>query len=163
MLKSRRCTIDVKIHFHNAAKRSGAFTLVEVIMSTLIIAVGAAALMGCFNYAFFMMKLARENQRATQIGLERAEAIRLWRWDKMNSTYVPSTFTEYYDPTATNGNTGTMYSGTVSITPFPYSSVSYATNMCQVAITVTWNTGTITRSRTNVTFVAKDGIQNYVY
>jgi prepilin-type N-terminal cleavage/methylation domain-containing protein len=159
----RWCIVDMKIHSHNSIARNRAFTLVEVVISTVIISIVAAALMGCFNFAFFIMRMARENQRATQIMLERTEALRLWNWDKMSSTYVPTTFSEYYDPTATNGSQGTVYSGSVSIDSFPYSSVSYATNMLQITVIVQWQTGDITRSRTNVTFVAKDGLQNYVY
>lgn len=148
-------------------RRTAAFTLVEVVISMCIIAIGAAGLMGSFRYAFFAMRLARENQRATQIVLERAEAIRCFNWDKLIAgTNVPPSFSEYYDPTVTNGAKGTVYNGFVSITPFvPQSgpTPSYAGNMRVLTIGVTWKTGPITRGRTNITYVSKGGIQNYVY
>jgi prepilin-type N-terminal cleavage/methylation domain-containing protein len=155
----------VKIHFQKSLRKARAFTLVEVVISVAILGIAAAGLMGCLNYAFFVMKMARENLRATQIMLERAEAIRLWRWDRMISgpANVPPTFTENYDPTPGTEHPGVTYSGTVSIDPFPDNTVGYAASMKQITITLQWKTGNVTRNRTNVTYVAKDGIQNYVY
>jgi len=140
-----------------------AFTIAEVVMCLLILNVGAAGLMGCFKYAYFVTGLTRENQRATQVMLERAEAIRLCSWDQVRSNgFIPTTFSDYFDPTASNGSGGVIYSGTVAITSFPYST-SYADNMRTLTMTLKWQSGKIPRTRTNVTYIAKDGIQNYVY
>ena len=140
-----------------------AFTLSEVVMSILIINIGAAGLMGCFKYAYFVTGLARENQRATQVMLERTEAIRLCSWDQVCSNgFIPPTFTDYFDPSAPSGSKGVTYNGTVQITSFPYTT-SYSDNMRQLILTVDWKSGTIERRRTNITYIAKDGIQNYVY
>jgi hypothetical protein len=95
--------------------------------------------------------------------LERAEAIRLCSWDQVRSNgFIPGTFTEYYDPSAPTGSMGVLYSGTAKVTTFPYST-AYANNMRQLTLTVTWQTGNVTHRRTNITYIAKDGIQNYVY
>jgi type II secretory pathway pseudopilin PulG len=151
----------------NGIRRLAAFTLTEVVISAAILTISAAGLLGGVRYAFFAMKMARENQRATQIVLERAEAIRCFKWDWITSGKVPSTFTEYYDPTVTNNpnsgySAGTLYSGTVKIDTFPFTP-SYSTNIRQLTVTVTWNTGSLSRSRTNVTFISYNGVQNYVY
>ena len=155
----------MKIHFQKSVRKAGAFTLVEVVTSIGILGIAAAGLMGCLNYAFFEMKMARENLRATQIMLERAEAIRLWRWDRMISgpDNVPPTFTENYDPTEGSPHPGVTYTAGVSIDDFPDHSVGYWPDMKQITITLQWTTGNVTHHRTNVTYVAKDGIQNYVY
>src|SRR5438034_10804996 len=106
----------------SATNGTSAYTLAEILVCVLIINIGAAGLMGCFKYAFFVTKLARENQRATQVMLERAEAIRLCSWDQVRSNgFIPSTFSEYYDPTSTNGSAGVIYTGTTAISAFPYS------------------------------------------
>jgi len=76
--------------------------------------------------------------------------------------FIPTTFTDYFDPTATNGSSGVVYSGTVAIAAFPYNT-SYKDNMRQLTLTVQWTSDSIQRRRTNVTYMAKDGIQNYVY
>ena len=143
--------------------RNRAFTIAEVLVSLVIISIGAAALMGCINYGFFVTQLTRENQRATQIMLERAEAIRLCSWDQVRSNgFIPPTFTDYYDGTTTNDFRGAVYHGTVAIIPFPFAT-SYAGDMRQLKLTLHWQSGRVTRARTNITNIAKDGIQNYVY
>src|SRR5882724_2095783 len=154
----------MRIQIHSSiANRVKAFTIAEVVMCLLILNVGAAGLMGCFKYAFFVTRLFRENQRATQVMLERAEAIRLCSWDQVRANgFIPPTFTDYFDPTAANGSSGVVYSGTVAIVSFPYNT-SYKDNMRQLTLTVQWTSDSIKRARTNVTYIAKDGIQNYVY
>ena len=154
----------MRLQFRKSATTgTSAYTLAEILICVLIINIGAAGLMGCFKYAFFVTRLFRENQRATQVMLERAEAIRLCSWDQVRSNgFIPPTFTDYFDPTATNGSSGVVYSGTVAIAAFPYNT-SYKDNMRQLTLTVQWTSDTIQRRRTNVTYIAKDGIQNYVY
>src|SRR3569832_1027945 len=85
-------------------------TLVDVIMSVALIAVMSGGLVGSLTYGYFVMQLTRENQRATQILLERSEAIRLYNWDQVNTAgFIPATFTDVYDPQSTNAS-GTTYS-----------------------------------------------------
>ena len=151
-------------HIRKLRKRQeSAFTITEVVLATVIISIGAAGLMGCFSYAFFTMQMARENQRATQIMLEKAEAVRLCSWEQVtNSGFIPPTFTDYYDPTDTNGSKGAVYNGTCDISAFPFSP-GYASDMRQLTITLNWQTKGVNRTRSNITFISKDGVQNYVY
>ena len=122
-----------------------AFTLAEILVSVLIVNIGAVALMGCFKYSIFATSLFRENQRATQVMLERAEAIRLCSWDQVRSNgFIPPTFTDYFDPTATNGGLGVVYNGTVAIAAFPYNT-SYKDNMRQLTLTLQWTSDSIQR------------------
>ena len=99
--------------------------------------------------------------------LAKVETIRLYRWDQVvySNNFIPATFTEVYDPQAVSGQQGVTYTGFVAISncPAPISTKSYATNMRQCTVTVNWKTGTIPRSRSVTTFIARDGIQNYVY
>lgn len=142
-------------------RRKRAFTIVEVLMSIAIIGVVAAGLMGCFTFSLFAIRMARENQRATQIILERAEAIRCFNWDSL--TNVPTTpVTDYYNPAT---QSPPVYTVQTALGPFAPSGTlpSYAANMQQLTIVVTWHTFNINRCRTNITYIAKDGIQNYVY
>ena len=140
-----------------------AATISEIVVSVLIVTIGAAALMGCFRYAFFITDISQQQQRATQVMLERAEAIRLCSWDQVRSNgFIPLTYSEYYDPTAAVGSQGVLYSGTAKVSAFPYNT-SYSNDMRQLTLTLTWKTGKVTHNRTNITYIAKDGIQNYVY
>lgn len=148
--------------FPSSFKESG-LTLVDVIMSTAIISVMTIGLVGSLTYGFFVMQMARENQRATQILLEKVETIRLYSWDQVNSNgFIPATFLDVYDPQAPSGQQGVVYDGRVTIGQFT-NGVSYATNMRLVTVTLNWNTRNIHRSRSVNTYIARDGVQNYVY
>ena len=141
-------------------------TLVDVIMAIALLGVMASGIFGSFRYGFFTLQLARENQRATQILLEKVETIRLYSWDQVNppGRSIPYTFPlrAVYDPQAAAGAQGTTYDGTVAVSNCPSGS-SYSANMRQVTITLNWTTGTIAHKRSLTTYVAKDGLQNYVY
>jgi type II secretory pathway pseudopilin PulG len=137
--------------------------MIEVCVAVVILAILGAGVLGSFKYGFFMMDMARENQRATQIIIAKAEAVRLYNWEQVTSNgFIPGTFTNYYDEQGAPGNQGVPYYGSVVISAFPVST-SYSTNLRQLSINLEWNTGSILRKRSLVTFVAKDGLQNYVY
>jgi prepilin-type N-terminal cleavage/methylation domain-containing protein len=153
-------------------RNAKAFTLVEVILSVTIIGIAAAGLMACFTGSFCVMRMARENQRATQILMERAEALRVFSWAEITNTVVssnglktlPTSFTDWYIPTNGTGGIGAVYTGHITnITPSWSGGASYLTNMREIDINVTWTTDGIARSRTLTTYVARDGVQNYVY
>src|SRR5438445_11538604 len=106
-------------------------TLMDVVMSTAILSLMSIGVIGSLTYGFFVMQMARENQRATQIMLEKVETLRLYSWDQVNSNgFVPPTFTDVYDPQAPSGRQGVVFNGTVDIGQFT-NGVTYATNMRQ--------------------------------
>jgi hypothetical protein len=152
----------MRITFAN--RRESAATLTEVIVAVAMMVSIGAGLVSCFAYGFFAMQFARENQRATQIILEKVETIRLYSWDQVNSNgFIPTTFSDVYDPQAVEGKRGVVYVGTVSITNFP-NDVSYSAKMREFTVSLQWTNGrNMARSRTLTTWVAKDGLQNYVY
>ena len=147
-----------------AAKGLQAFTITEVVIAIVIVVIGTAGLMSCFSYSFNVIQRVRENQRATQIILEKAETLRLFSWDQVNTSgFIPSTFTATYDgDIAASNYTGTIYYGRVSIGSFPYAT-SYQNDMKKMDLTLSWTSLGMTRTRSLTTFIAKDGIQNYVY
>lgn len=156
-------TIAMKIKFANNSRYASGTTLAEVTVSVAILAIMAAGIIGSFNYGFFVMGLARENQRATQILLKKTETIRLYNWDQVLGGDVQQPFTEYYDPQSST-NKGILFSGTVDLVAFPFTA-PYSTNMRQVNITLTWTNANsrIVRHRSLSTVMARYGMQNYVY
>jgi type II secretory pathway pseudopilin PulG len=140
------------------------FTIAEVVFAIMIVAIGAAGLMACFGYGFKVIERVRENQRATQIMMEKAETLRLYSWDQVNTSgFIPSTFIATYDgDTVSNNYSGTIYYGTVRIGNFPYTT-SYANKMRKLDVNLRWFSQNMTRTRSLTTYVAEDGIQNYVY
>lgn len=156
------------------AKR--AFTLVEVLCSAAILAILCLALFYGLSQGFGMTQTAREALRATQIALTRMEGLRLEAWSTnqlFNPVFVPPNFTESFYPLGLNGSssTGTVYSGTMTVKTGPFTGdslvPSYNSNMALVTVVVSWQDNFYGRNntfaRTNYTFVAKYGIQNYVY
>ncbi len=135
-------------------------------MAILIVAVGAAGLMSSIGYGFNTVQRVRENQRATQILLEKAETIRLYNWDQVNTSgFIPTAFTNTYDGDAPTGNySGTIYYGRVFVMNFPWSA-SYGSKLKNLYVVLRWNSpgSTVMRTRVLNTYIAKDGIQNYVY
>ena len=140
-------------------------TIAEVVISTFILSIMATGIIGCFAYGFYVMELARENQRATQIILEKFETVRLYNWDQvLTPGFIPTSFDDVYDPQqAGTGGGGVAYHGTVTVTNVAFNT-SYSANMRQLVVTLSWNSSrNLTRTRTMNTLVAKDGVQNYVY
>ena len=138
-------------------------TLVDVVLATGLLGIMAVGIMGSFTYGFSVMGMVRENQRPTQILLEKVETIRLYRWDQVNTTgFIPPEFSEVYDPQAPSGSQGITYYGTVAITNSSSTS-TYNSRMRELTVTLQWTNQNLVRSRTLTTTIAQDGLQNYVY
>jgi hypothetical protein len=78
---------------------------------------------------------------------------------------IPASFTSYYYPLATNGESkGLAYSGTMVITNAVLTPPStYSDSMRLVRVSLVWTNGNIRRTRSMSTYVSKNGVQNYVY
>jgi prepilin-type N-terminal cleavage/methylation domain-containing protein len=152
-------------HRPDRSRRGSAFTLVEVIVCTAIVGIVTLAIYSGISAGVASIRMARENLRATQILLEKTESLRLYTWDQMNANgFLPKTFIVPYDATVTNTNgVGVLYYGKISINKFPPGQASYADDLLRVKIEVNWKTGNLPRSREINTYVAKSGIQNYMY
>jgi hypothetical protein len=146
------------------AKRSEqGVTLADVIIAIALLGVMAGGVLGSFRYGLFTMQLVRENQRATQIMLEKVETIRLYSWSQVTSNgFIPKSFTDYYDPQTPSASGATYYGTIIGPTNLPFSS-SYSTNLRQLTVTVNWTTRNLAHTRSITTYIAKNGIQNYVY
>jgi type II secretory pathway pseudopilin PulG len=144
-------------------KAQQGMTLVDVVVAVAVLGIMTGAIFGSFRYGLFTLELVRENQRATQIILEKIETIRLYNWDQINSNgFIPATFTNVYDPQAISTAQGTTYNGTTTVADCPIGT-SYAANMKVLTVSLSWNSGGIPHTRTVATYIAKDGLQNYVY
>ena len=139
-------------------------TLIEVMVSVSILAFMFISLYAGFSSGFAVLRVARENLRATQILAERMEVIRLIRWEDVKPGFIPTSFTApFYATDSTNTTTGQFaYEGTVVVSDAAISE-SYADQLRNIHITLTWVSGNITRTREMSTFVSKFGLQNYVY
>ena len=144
-----------KYHLHLSA-----FSLIEVMVGSGILAIVTAALFAGFSYGFGIIQLAREDLRATQILEEKMETIRLYNWDQINQPgFVTTNFQAALNPLSqTNG----FYYGRISITNSPLTD-DYSSNILQVTVSIAWTNAHVSRNREITTFVSRYGLQNYVY
>jgi len=139
-----------------------AFSLVEATVGMGLLGTVTMALMSGFSTGFFTMRLARENLRATQIMLEKTETIRLYSWDQINTPgFIPTNFSASYDPLNSNSQ-GLLYQGTMTISDAPVNA-SYSNDMKMVRVRLDWKTGGLDRTREFTSFIARNGLQTYIY
>jgi len=134
-------------------------------MAMVILGISVVALLSGVTSGMLTMQMAQENLRATQIMVERTETLRLYNWDQLTTPgFIQTSFTERYDPTSTNSSgAGPIYTGTVAITNFPVSTYAYSAEMKQVTVSLNWTTSGINRTRSFTTYVARNGLQNYIF
>jgi len=144
-----------------------AYTLAEVMIGSALLGILGISLYGGMSSGFAVTQASRENLRATQILVERMEGIRLYNWYQLvYSNWIPAQFTNWYYPMTSPGESpGIMYLGQMQFQRFPTlnPAVSYNSNLCAVTATVNWTSGGVPRSRSLTTYVARNGVQNYVY
>jgi hypothetical protein len=153
-----------------ARLRIRAFSLVDGLFAMALAGVMFTALYAGLAYGFKIIQMARENTRATQIMLEHMEIIRLYKWDQVTNLggFLPTnSFTvPYYSVGGTNQSL--LYTAKVSVLPAPVSGAmgfaSYAPNMRKVTIRLDWGQlGNTNRTRMMSTYVARNGLQSYVW
>jgi hypothetical protein len=110
---------------------------------------------------FHSVRSARENLRATQILMEKFEAMRLYNWEQITTPgFVPGTFTNVFAPN--QAARGTVYAGTVTIRNAPVTE-AYSDDLRHVTIQLSWTSNGSTKTRTFSSFVARYGLQHYIY
>ena len=147
------------------ASASG-FTLTETLVAILIAGVMLPTLFTVLASAFSAVQSNRENLRATQIMVQRMEAVRLAPYKSLQdpAAYPTNSTTEYYSPSGqASGKGGAAYTVTYNWVPGPSSlPPSYRTNMMLVTVTTAWNSGNVPHTRSMQSYVARYGIQRYV-
>lgn len=129
-------------------KRKSGFTLAETLVSMAVISMSVAATLSGIAFGINSVNSQRNELAATQAMMEKVETIRLVRWDDLGQ--VPASF-----------NTG-IFHGEVHIDP-SLLDTDYGKDLKQVAVTLTWDNWGRRQSRTWYTYVAKIGLNEYIY
>jgi type II secretory pathway pseudopilin PulG len=141
-------------------------TLVEVMVAVGLLGLMLTALYGGFSSSFAVVRVARENLRATQILEERMEVLRLVKWsDLLTPGFIPTNFTAPFftsQPTNAPSQSGFYYSGTVAIGNAALNE-TYSNSVRMIQIGLTWTSGNMVRQRQMTSFVSQYGMQNYIY
>ena len=147
-------------------------TLTEVMVGTAILGFVATALYGAFAAGFLVIQSTLENLRATQIMVQKLEAVRLFTWSQINDTnnYLKPFFVEPYDPLGvTNNSGGARYTGYLqaSVPATGDLPEAYRTNMRTITVSLYWTNyngaKAIVNKREMQTQVARNGMQNYIW
>ncbi len=144
-----------------------AFTLPEVMMAVVIILITFGGFYLGFTQGFAIIQVARENLRATQILQEKAETIRLFKWEEIDAASKSAAYvtTNYFSPLATSGAKGTVYTVTREVgsasTLFA-AGESYTDDIRLVIFTIKWSSGNLLRQRQMQTLAARYGLHNYI-
>ncbi len=165
-MKLRTCPMGLSPSGKNERTSAGGFTLVETLVAVLITAFMLMALYACFASGFSIVKVTREDLRATQILLQQMEAIRVSDYTKLTDpASYPTNTTVYFDEEhEAIGKGGTAYTVTFNARhlPSPKPQSQFYTNMLEVTVGASWKSGNVQRSRSMQTYVARQGIQKYV-
>src|SRR5213593_5012735 len=111
--------ISSQVPSSRVGQTSLGFTFVEVLVAMGALGVMVIALYAGISAGFSLIRMARENLRATQVMVEKMETVRLYNWDQICSNgYMPSPFeAPYY---CEGGVTSPpIYYGTIIITNAP--------------------------------------------
>jgi prepilin-type N-terminal cleavage/methylation domain-containing protein len=165
-MKLRTCLTGLNPSRKNDRPSSCGFTLVETMVAVLVSAFMLMALYACFASGFSIVKVSREDLRATQILLQRMESIRVSDYTKLTDpASYPTNTTVYFDEEhEAIGKGGTAYTVTFNARhlPSPKPQSQFYTNMMEVTVGASWKSGNVQRSRSMQTYVARQGIQQYV-
>lgn len=109
---------------------------------------------------FQSIRTSQENLRATQIMTEKFEAMRLFNWEQINTPgFVPQDFSARFAPNSSSP--GITYTGTIRI--LPIAAQPYSVDLRSVTITLSWTSNGRAQTRTLTSYVARYGLQTYLY
>ena len=140
-----------------------AYTLPELLVATFVLGVFVISLYAGFGSGFGLLRLVREDARATEIIQQKIETLRLCPWSDLPA--FPTSFTEAYDPlSSSNDPRATIFNGKIALTT-PDFPVSYATNLRLVTVTVFWTNyesgKVLVHTNQGQTQIARYGMQSY--
>jgi hypothetical protein len=143
-----------------AAMRVGAFTLMEALFGVAVVGIVFVALYTGIASGFQSLGTSQEDLRATQIMVDKFEGLRLYSWDQLTKPgFIPNAFVTRFAPNSKHP--GLVYTGTVQISPV--TGHPYSVDLRAVTITLSWTTHGRPRTQTFTSYIARYGLQNYIY
>lgn len=140
--------------------------MAETIVAVAVFAIMFASFFGGLSLSLSAVQSARETVRATQIMSEQMDTIRLKTWDdvlKLNNTSFYPAFNPISSNVVNAGSAGLTYTAQVFVANAPITSgESYATNVKQVTIQLTWKSRKLLHKTEMTTFFSRYGMQNYI-
>ena len=103
-------------------------------MSAMVVSITAVSLYASFFSGYALTRLSRDDIRATQIMIEKIEALRLADWNALSNCPI------HFRDTLESGGQGTIFTGVVSTRPVPgiADSASYKNDLRLLSVKVFW-------------------------
>jgi len=142
MTQKKHKSIQFDLSAAATQRSQSAHTLVEVMVALSVLGFMVVSLYAGFSSGFAVLRVARENMRATQILQERMEVLRLIRWDDVAPGFIPTTFTALSMPPNRPIRPWESfgYTGKVIITNPP--AENYSDHLRMIKIDLTWTSAT---------------------
>jgi type II secretory pathway pseudopilin PulG len=163
--------VFMKIREFNKRRRQEGWSLAEVMVAIVVLAIVFVSLFVAFGYGFTVIRSTREDLRATQILTQKIEGIRLCTWAQL--AQCPTNFTDTYISSSGSNAAALVYHGTITFgqnSSLPNGSSGYRDQVKLITVTVTWktpgigaNNPSVTHTRSMQTQSAMYGLQNYLY
>lgn len=139
-----------------------AFTLVEVLVGTVLLAVMFTVFYVGITAGFGLIQLARENLRATQILQEKTETLRLLTWEDLQG--MQRSLTEPFYAFGSDQESGLTYELRVDIPDAsPIQDATYGADIKLVTVEARWMSGGVERRRSMSTYLSRYGLHRYRY
>ena len=161
----------MRIRALNKKQRQQGWSLAEVMVSVVVLAIVFVSLFVAFSYGFTVIRATREDLRATQILTQKIEGIRLCTWTQLSS--CPTNFTDTYAILGNTNSSSLVYYGTITRgrnNNLPNGTSGYRDQVQLITVTVTWKTPgisandpAVTHTRSMQTQSALYGLQNYLF
>jgi Tfp pilus assembly protein PilV len=159
-----RATVDIRGQEHSLGIR--AFSLVDVAVAMGLIGITLVGMLGGLGLVLSSVQWSREQARATQLMEEKLDTLRLYSWDQLNTPgFITTNFVATYSTLSngtSNGAGGLTYSGNIIIDAPPVTE-SYSNELKQVTVDLQWTSGGRLHRTQMSTFVARYGMQAYIY
>ena len=138
------------------------FTLVEVLVGVVLLAVMFTVFYVGITGGFAMIQLARENLRATQILQEMTETLRLLTWEDLQQ--MQRRMREPFYAAGSEVESGLDYNLAIEIPEAsPIQDASYAPDIKLVTVEASWVSGGVERRRSMSTYLSRYGLHRYRY
>ena len=147
--------MKVKINNVGQLRRRG-FSFVDAVVAAAILGLTSATVFFGISTIVSGIQFDREQDRATQIMVEKLDAIRLYAWQDLTTTIMPTNFQASF---CTDCELDLTYNGTVEIEDSP-GSEGYSSRLKKVTVTLDWQSGTGTNQAQLHTLVSEYGTQS---
>ena len=141
-----------------------AFTIAETMVAVAIFGIMFASFFGGLSLSLSIVKSARESLRATQIMTENMDIIRLKTFNQVKTTNYTAPFNPIPASVTNAGGAGLTYTVRVIVPPSSpmTEGESYKDDVKQVTLQLTWRSGKTLKTNEMITFVSRNGLQNYI-